>query len=109
MRFRVDKLMPYPLESLRLAEGRADVVNMLPRLSASPLVREFVDINALGRRLAELPDADEVRAATLEAAKRGEQPSVDDSGYEMALMLAVALAEHEDALALPGPDDWVDG
>jgi hypothetical protein len=101
VRRRVDKLMPYPLESLRLAEDRPMMLERLAELAASPLVREFVDMDALRHRLDELPRPEEARAETIAAAERGEQPVLDDGGYESALLLAMILAEHEGSLRLP--------
>lgn len=101
VRFRVDKLMAYPLESLRLAEDRPMVLERLPGLAASPLVAEFVNVDALRHRLDELPRPEEARAETIAAAERGEQPVLDDGGYETALRLAMILAEHEGSLRLP--------
>ena len=77
------------------------MLEKLPFLAASPLVAEFVDVEALRRRFAELPGPAEVRAETIAAAERGEQPVLDDSGYENALILAMILAEHEGSLRLP--------
>ncbi|MHA1528577.1 MAG: asparagine synthase-related protein, partial [Alphaproteobacteria bacterium] len=102
VRMRVDKLMAYPLESLRLAEGRQLVLERLPDLTASPLVTEFVNVDALRDRIDALPRPAEVRAETIAAAERGEQPVLDDGGYETALRLALILAEHEGSLGLPG-------
>jgi asparagine synthase (glutamine-hydrolysing) len=101
VRLRVDKLMAYPLESLRQAEARPMMLERLADLAASPLVTEFVDVEALRDRLDELPGPEEVRAETIAAAERGEQPVLDDSDYEAALLLAMILAEHEGSLRLP--------
>jgi asparagine synthase (glutamine-hydrolysing) len=100
VRLRVDKLMAYPLESLRLAEGRPMVLERLAEVAASPLVTEFVNVDALRDRMDALPGPEEVRAETIAAAERGEQPVLDDGGYETALRLAMILAEHEGSLGL---------
>jgi asparagine synthase (glutamine-hydrolysing) len=108
VRLRIDKLMAYPLESLRLAEGRPMVLERLAELAASPLVTEFVNLDALRDRMDALPGPEEVRAETVAAAARGEQPVLDDGGYETALRLAMILAEHEGSLGFadePGGDD----
>ena len=101
VRLRVDKLMPYTLESLRLAEHRGMMLEKMPDLAASPLVTKFVNVEALRRRLEELPGTEKARAETIAAAERGEQPDLDDIGYESALLLAMILAEHEGSLRLP--------
>jgi hypothetical protein len=92
---------------LPLAEGRPIVLEKLADLAASSRVTEFVNVEALRRRLDELPGPEEVRAETIAAAERGEQPVPDDPGHMAALRLAMILAEHEGLVGLsdePGGD-----
>ncbi len=101
IRSREDKLMPYPLESLRLAEDRPRMIETLRGMGADRLVREFVDMDALIGRLERMPGADAVRAETLAAAARGAQPAFDDNDDANALILTLVLAEHSRRLDLP--------
>lgn len=80
------------LESLRLAEGQATMIEAVRGIEASALANELLDM---------VPDAEAVRAGTIAAAARGEQVSCEDFACQSAPTLAMILAEHEDALALP--------
>ncbi len=83
------------------------VLERLADIAASPLVTAFVNVDALRCRLVELPELEEVRAETIAAAERGEQPVPDDPGHMAALRLAMILAEHEGLVGLsdePGGD-----
>lgn len=101
VRLRTTKLMPFALEALRLAEDNRAMIETVRAIEVSPLANEFVDVAAVRRRLEQMPGADTVRAETIAAAGRGEQFSNEDFGCQSALALAIILAEHEDALALP--------
>ena len=101
VRLRREKLMPFALEALRLAEGQPEMIERVRGIESSALANELVDVPAVRRRLEELPDAETVRAETVAAAERGEQFSNEDFACQNALTLAMILAEHENALALP--------
>lgn len=101
VRLRTEKLAPFALESLRLAEGQAAMIETVRGMESCALANELVDVAALRRRLEALPDAEAVRAETIAAAGRGEQFSCEDFACQSALTLAMLRAEHEDALALP--------
>lgn len=105
VRLRTEKLMPYPLALLRLAEERGVVIETLRALARRRLVRDFVDVPALCRHFEAMPDADAVRNEIVRAAEKGEQSRFGDPGTDAnaALKLAVILAQVEDALS-PSPN-----
>lgn len=100
VRLRPEKLMPYPLESWRFARDRAALLAWLREAGRSPLVRRFVDVDALTRDIAALPDEAAIRAEVVEEARHGRQPPYHEGELENPLRLVAILAEHEERLSL---------
>jgi hypothetical protein len=94
IRLRVEKLMPYPLESLRMAEGRDALLARLKAAEKIDLVREFVDIAAVREFVEGLAGPDEVAAMISGAVETGDQLGLADDDHENALVLISFLAEH---------------
>ena len=94
IRLRIEKLMPYPLESLRMAEGRDALLARLEAAEKIDLVREFVDIAAVGEFVEGLAGPEEVAAMIDRAVASGVQLGLADYDHENALVLISFLAEH---------------
>lgn len=98
VRTRHAKLMPYPLESLRMAHEALTLGPRLDALEAEPLVRRFVDVGRIRRFVATIGTPEEVARKTAEAAAAGEQYAPDDSAHIKAYVLAHWLARHAQSL-----------
>jgi len=98
VRCRVEKLMPFPLESLRMARGKQTLLDRLEGYRSVELVGKYVDLDAVRDYVSALPGPEEVARMIDAAAAKGEQLSLSDDEHENAIVLAAFLAEHAGVL-----------
>ena len=94
VRMKTDKLVPFPAETLRHAEGKADLVQAVKRMAKNPQVTRFVDTDGLIDYIESIRDPDQIRAWMNDAAARGDQISPYELYHIMALNLAWFLDRH---------------
>jgi hypothetical protein len=94
VRNRIEKLMPFPLESLRMAEGKQSLLDRLESYRSIGLVGKYVDLDAVRDYASALPGPEEVARMIDAAAAEGEQLGLADDDHENSIVLAAFLAEH---------------
>ncbi|MEM7212359.1 MAG: asparagine synthase-related protein, partial [Pseudomonadota bacterium] len=94
VRMKTDKLLPFPVETLRHAEQKDELVREVHRMAENPVVRRFVDTNGLIDYIERIRNPDQIRAWMNDAATRGEQVSPYELYHLMALRLANFLDRH---------------
>jgi asparagine synthase (glutamine-hydrolysing) len=91
VRWREDKLAPYPVEALRAARERDAMVQAFRRLGASALVRQYLDVEAIIEFLRSGRDADLIRDRMASDASTGSQFTSEEDDHEFAMRLAYFL------------------
>jgi len=96
VRWRVEKLAPYPVEALRIAEDREAIVEAVRVLGKNSLVREYLDTEAIISYLMSGRSVRQIRDQMAADASRGNQFTSEEDDHEFALCLAVFLKAQSD-------------
>lgn len=94
VRTKQEKLIPFPAETLRHAAANPDILAEIERMSANPLVRQFVDTDGLIEYISRMSSADDIRQWMNDSASRGEQINARELYHIMTLTLAWYLDRH---------------
>jgi len=97
VRWRVEKLAPYPLEALRIAEEKPALTAALRELSQLTLLRDYVNMDAIVRHV-ERFDREQIRERIAKAAQNKRQPGFEDLCHQRAVALAYFLKAQLDIL-----------
>jgi asparagine synthase (glutamine-hydrolysing) len=98
VRWREEKLAPYPAEALRAAEERETMVHALRELDRIRLVREYIDVEAVVSFLKQGRSVSQIRSQMAEDAGRGQQFVSEEDDHEFAMRLAYFLKAQVDYL-----------
>jgi asparagine synthase (glutamine-hydrolysing) len=96
VRWRQEKLAPYPAEALRIAEERKSMIEAFRELGKLPLVREYIDTEAVVMYLGRGRSAEQIRVQMADDASRGNQFTSDEEDHEFAMLLAFFLKAQDD-------------
>lgn len=99
VRWREEKLSPYPAEGLRIVEERDRIVEAFRAMSQMPLVREYIDTDAVIAYLNSGRSVDQIRKQMADDASRGVQFTSEEDSHEFAMCLAFFLKAQHDLAA----------
>jgi asparagine synthase (glutamine-hydrolysing) len=91
IRWREEKYAPYPVEALRVAEEREAIVEAVRDLGRLPLVRDFIDPEAVVAYLREGRSPEQIRTQMAVDAANGMQFTSAEEDHQFALQLAYFL------------------
>ncbi|MEM9060248.1 MAG: asparagine synthase-related protein [Pseudomonadota bacterium] len=94
LRLNIVKMNPLPLETLRQARAKADLLDGLDAMRGNALIERFVDIDGVAAYIGRIRDPDEVVEWVREFTERGDQVEPFELYHKLAVALAWYLHAH---------------